>query len=99
MGAVTGPVVAQFPVSRADCRSCGGPVVYNLAEAFCEHTARLTGRHGWPICLAEHRGMVCDRRINHAGDHVDVYGPSSGRTWPRDPECVQPWPKTVHNGS
>lgn len=36
-----------------------------------------------PICWVRHHGMLCDRRHGHLGDHVDIYGPLSGHTWPQ----------------
>jgi hypothetical protein len=35
----------------------------------------------WLICWAEHRGMLCDRKRDHDGDHVDIYGPLPRHTW------------------
>lgn len=33
------------------------------------------------LCGAKHRGMLCDRVLWHAGDHVDINGPLPGHTW------------------
>lgn len=41
-------------------------------------------------CYAEHKGMLCDRQVNHLGDHVDIYGPLPGHTWPREDVVVKP---------
>jgi len=41
-------------------------------------------------CYAEHKGMLCDRQSGHLGDHVDIYGPLPGHTWPREDVVVKP---------
>lgn len=35
----------------------------------------------WLICWAVQRGMLCDRKRGHIGDHVDIYGPLPLHTW------------------
>jgi hypothetical protein len=49
----------------------------------------------WPICWAQHQGMLCDRKRGHDGDHVDIYGPLTDHTWPREQlPADQPEPST-----
>jgi hypothetical protein len=44
----------------------------------------------WPICWAQHQGMLCDRKQGHDGDHVDIYGPLADHTWPREQMPAEP---------
>lgn len=71
-------VAAALATAHCHCAIGSRCTPHDLeAETALETLAQM----GRLTCLAEHRGMTCDRSFGHLGDHVDIYGPLKDHTW------------------